>query len=512
MPPPMPQPVKIVATLGPATADRDTLRELLRAGVDVVRLNFSHGSHAEHRVRIALVRELAAELGLPIAILLDLQGPKIRTGALAGGTPVRLVPGQVFRITTRAVLGDSQRVSTSHATLAEDAKPGDRILVSDGLIELRVTSRRADEVETQVVQGGLLAERQGMHLPGMHVSAPALGEKDLRDLAFGIEQGVDFAALSFVRRPEDVLEARRAIAALGSELPVIAKLEKTEAIENLEAIARVADGLMVARGDLGVELSPEKVPLVQKRIIAVANAIGRPVITATQMLESMIEHPRPTRAEASDVANAILDGTRRRDALGRDRRRSAPARGRAHDRARRGGAARPFAHARAERSAPGLGARARRLLAGRDQRGRRVDRALAAGHRRDLGHHALRLERKARLAPATRRADPRVHARGEDLASPLAALGRDPGALRPRARSGVARARGPQRGRAPRPRAPRLDDRADRQPPLRRIRRDQLPQDPARLTPRLEMGGDGAHDVQMMQFCPKGQNCIICTS
>ncbi len=309
MPASMTQPVKIVATLGPATADRDTLRELLRAGVNVVRLNFSHGSHAEHRERIERVREVSAELGLPVAILLDLQGPKIRTGTLAGGAAVRLVAGQVFHITTRAVEGDSLRVSTSHSTLAEDAKPGDRILLSDGLIELRVTARHADEVETLVVQGGLLAERQGMHLPGMAVSAPALGEKDLRDLAFGIEQGVDFAALSFVRRPEDVLAAKRVIAEHGSDLPVIAKLEKPEAIENLEAIAAVADGLMVARGDLGVELAPEKVPLIQKRIIAVANALGLPVITATQMLESMIQHPRPTRAEASDVANAILDGS-----------------------------------------------------------------------------------------------------------------------------------------------------------------------------------------------------------
>ncbi len=309
MPTPMLQPVKIVATLGPASSARGTLRELLRAGVAVVRLNLSHGSHEEHRAQIALVRELEAEQGRPVAILLDLQGPKIRTGALAGGQPVRLVAGQTFQITTREHAGDARRVSTDHAALPGDTKPGDRILVSDGRIELRVTGVRADEVETVVVQGGLLAERQGMNLPGMAVSAPALTGKDLRDLAFGVAQGVDCVALSFVRRPEDLRAARRELAALGSDLPVIAKLEKPEAIANLEAIAEVADGLMVARGDLGVELGPEKVPLVQKRIIAVANALGRPVITATQMLESMIEQPRPTRAEASDVANAILDGS-----------------------------------------------------------------------------------------------------------------------------------------------------------------------------------------------------------
>ena len=301
--------VKIVATLGPATDTREIIRELIRAGVNVMRMNFSHGSHEDHARRIDLVREIARELQQPIAILQDLQGPKIRTGRLVAGGPVALVAGEILRITTDDVEGTASHISTSYLELPGDVKTGDRILLSDGLIELRVEGSSANEVTTRIVNEGLLKEHQGINLPGVDVSAPALTEKDERDLAFGIERNVDYVALSFVRRAADIQEVKSRIALAGKCIPVIAKIEKPEAIENIEEILDAADGAMVARGDLGVELSPEKVPLAQKRVIALANERAKPVITATQMLESMIENPRPTRAEASDVANAIIDGS-----------------------------------------------------------------------------------------------------------------------------------------------------------------------------------------------------------
>lgn len=300
---------KIVATLGPASNTRERIGELIRAGVDVVRMNFSHGSHTEHAEQIAMVRGVAQELSVPVAILQDLQGPKIRTGSLRDGVAVHLVPGSTLRITSEEIVGDSHRVSTTYPDLPRDVKAGDRILVSDGLIALRVVETSAHEVTTEVVDGGLLKERQGINLPGVNVSAPAITDKDAEDLAFGLAQSVDFVALSFVRRAAEVRDLKQRIEAAGSRAQVIAKLEKPEAIENIEEILDASDAVMVARGDLGVELSPEKVPLVQKRVIALANARAKPVITATQMLESMIENPRPTRAEASDVANAILDGS-----------------------------------------------------------------------------------------------------------------------------------------------------------------------------------------------------------
>lgn len=300
---------KIVCTIGPASREPRILKRLLEAGMDVARLNFSHGSHSEHLDCMQTLRSTANKLGKTIAILADLQGPKIRTGALAGGMPVTLRAGQEFTITTAKILGDSTRVNTTFLPLPKEVHRGDRILLSDGLIELRVESVRLKEVYCRVVNGGALGEHKGINLPGVKLHVPALTPKDKADLKFALAQAVDYVAVSFVRRPEDVVLAKKLIRRAGKETPVIAKLEKPEAIENLEGILRVSDGVMVARGDLGVEMNPECVPVAQKSIIAHAREFRRPVITATQMLESMTENPRPTRAEASDVANAIFDGS-----------------------------------------------------------------------------------------------------------------------------------------------------------------------------------------------------------
>ena len=300
---------KIVATLGPATSTRDRIAELIEAGMDVARMNFSHGSYEEHSERIAAVRDAAAAAGRSIAILQDLQGPKIRTGPLEGGGPVELRTGSTFTLTTESVPGCAERVSTTYAALASDVEPGDRILLSDGAISLRAVRTTDTEVVTEVVYGGTLEERQGINLPGVDISVRGVTDKDIEDLQFGLRCGVDYVAISFVRSADEVRQVGQLIAQAGSDAPVIAKLEKPEAIEALDEIIEAADGVMVARGDLGVELDPEKVPLAQKRIIEAANRAAKPVITATQMLESMIVNPRPTRAEASDVANAILDGT-----------------------------------------------------------------------------------------------------------------------------------------------------------------------------------------------------------
>jgi pyruvate kinase len=277
--------------------------------MDVARLNFSHGSYEDHAKSIEMLRAASVKVQKPIAILADLQGPKIRTGRLAGGSPVLLRAGQTFVITTAQVLGDSTRVSTTFRQLPKEVHRGDRILLSDGLIELRVEKVRGREVICQVVNGGALGENKGINLPGVKLRVPALTAKDRQDLRFALKHEANYIAVSFVRRPEDVVLAKTLVRRAGKETPVIAKLEKPEAIENLDGIMRVADGVMVARGDLGVEMSPEKVPVVQKTIIARARQFRRPVITATQMLESMTENPRPTRAEASDVANAIFDGS-----------------------------------------------------------------------------------------------------------------------------------------------------------------------------------------------------------
>jgi pyruvate kinase len=300
---------KIVATLGPASADPATLTALLRAGMDVARLNFSHGDHAWHARTIRRLRAAARRLGRSVAVIADLPGPKIRTGPLRGGGPVMLRAGGTVRLTGRDEPGDASRLGIAYPRLARDVRPGDRVLLSDGLIELRVRRIARGDVSCVVVHGGLLREHQGVNLPGARLAIGSLTPRDRVHLRFALGQGVDYVAQSFVRGPADVLALKRLIARAGRDTPVLAKIEKPEALENLDAILAVADGVMVARGDLGVEMSPESVPVAQKAIIRRANERRRPVITATQMLESMIENPRPTRAEASDVANAVFDGT-----------------------------------------------------------------------------------------------------------------------------------------------------------------------------------------------------------
>jgi pyruvate kinase len=300
---------KIVATLGPASNTESSFRNLLRAGVDVVRLNFSHGTHEEKTALIAMVRKVSREERKPLCILGDLQGPKIRTNKLVGGKPVLLVKGEKITITPREILGTASIVGTTFKTLAENVEQGSRILLSDGLIELRVHEVLGEDVVCEIINGGNLKEKQGINLPGIPVKVPSLTDKDTEDLEFALKAGVDAIAVSFVRTAEDVRLVRNRVSALGGETWIIAKLEKPQAIEHLDAILQAADGVMVARGDLGVEVPPEKVPAIQKLIIKRAGEYRKPVITATQMLESMIENPRPTRAEASDVANAVYDGT-----------------------------------------------------------------------------------------------------------------------------------------------------------------------------------------------------------
>ncbi len=307
--PPAQRRTKIVCTLGPATDRGQVLRRLIRGGMDVARLNFSHGTRAEHVRRIERVRSEAGAAGRTVAILQDLQGAKLRVGPLASPVGVRLDAGREFVIAPGTFVGDATRVATTHSGLARDVKAGDRVLIDDGALELRVTGSRGRSLVTRVLRGGQLLPHKGMNFPGCALSAPALTPKDEQDLAIGLEHDVDFVALSFVRRPEDVKLLQRRIQAAHKRVAVIAKLEKPEAIRNLAGILAASDGVMVARGDLGVELSPEAVPLIQKSVIKQANAAGRIAITATQMLESMLHQRQPTRAEASDVANAILDGT-----------------------------------------------------------------------------------------------------------------------------------------------------------------------------------------------------------
>jgi pyruvate kinase len=299
---------KIVCTLGPASASPEKIGELIDAGMNVARLNFSHGSHEDHAKTLLNVRAEAEKRGKAIAALLDLQGPKIRVGKFANGQ-IDLKPGAEFTITTEPVVGDEKRCSTTYQLLPKDVKVGDHILLDDGYLTLAVTGVTDRDVKTVVVAGGTLKNNKGINLPGVEVSAPALSEKDRTDIGFALRYGVDYVALSFVRRPEDLTEAKRLLTVDGVSIPVIAKIEKPQALERLGDIIDAADGVMVARGDLGVELGPEKVPLWQKRIIEETNKRGKIVITATQMLESMITQPRPTRAEASDIANAVLDAT-----------------------------------------------------------------------------------------------------------------------------------------------------------------------------------------------------------
>lgn len=297
---------KIVATVGPASNSKDILRELIREGVDVVRLNFSHGTHDDHLKVVKSIRELNAELGTTVSLLQDLQGPKIRVQEVQPDTV--LEKGQEFVITTKQLLGNNEIASTSYLMLPKDVKYGDTILVDDGKIELKVKEVREAEIVTEVVYGGPLKSRKGINLPYSKVSAPSLTEKDLEDLEFGIEHNVDWIALSFVRKASDIQALREILEAKQSCCRIVAKIEKPEALNNIDDIIEATDGVMVARGDLGVEIWLEEVPMVQKMLVEKCNRAGKPVIVATQMMESMIENPRPTRAETNDVANAVMDG------------------------------------------------------------------------------------------------------------------------------------------------------------------------------------------------------------
>lgn len=299
---------KIVATIGPASRSRDVIQQMLAAGMNVARLNFSHGDYKDHAETIALLRQVANAEATPLTLLQDLQGPKIRVGQLPEGS-IELVEGEQVNLVPLSE-EKTQGIGIDYPYLAEEAQPGMQVLLDDGLLELVVEAVEGHRVTCRVVQGGTLKSRKGVNLPDLNLRLPSLTDKDKQDIQFGIEQGVDIISLSFVRRAEDLWELREYLAAHGaSDMPVLAKIEKPQAVENLSAILGVADAIMVARGDLGVEMRVEKVPLLQKQIIRECNYRSIPVITATQMLESMIHNPRPTRAEASDVANAILDGT-----------------------------------------------------------------------------------------------------------------------------------------------------------------------------------------------------------
>ena len=300
---------KIVITLGPATDHEETLRHLIESGADVARLNFSHDDRDSHARRIATVRRLSRETGRVVGVMQDLQGPRIRTGPLVEGKAVTLHERASFVLTTRPVAGTEERVSTNFAALPKAVEPGDPILINDGLIQLRVEEVTGHEVRCTVVHGGRLAEHKGINLPQARIAISGLTDKDREDLRFGLAHGVDMVALSFVSGPEDAVEVRRLIAESGQNVPLLAKIERPQALERLDAVLHVFDGVMVARGDLAIEVSAEVVPVAQKRIIERANLFGKPVITATQMLDSMTRNPSPTRAEASDVANAVLDGT-----------------------------------------------------------------------------------------------------------------------------------------------------------------------------------------------------------
>ena len=303
---------KIICTIGPACDSAERLGELMDAGMNVARLNFSHNTHAYYGSLIARIRAVAEDRKVAIAILQDLQGPKIRIGGIAGGEPVQLVAGAEFIITSTPVPGDSHMVSTTFAELPHVVKPGDQILMDDGNLELQVLATSGDQVRTRVVTGGALFPQKGINLPGLTTNIESLTDKDRQDLVFGLANDVDFVAVSFVQIADDLRTVRDFIALTApdkAETPIIAKLERPAAVENLEQLLAVCEGVMVARGDLGVEMAPHRIPAIQKHIIQRANATGRIVITATQMLESMIENPRPTRAEASDVANAIFDGS-----------------------------------------------------------------------------------------------------------------------------------------------------------------------------------------------------------
>lgn len=300
---------KILATIGPASREPAILEAMIAAGINAVRINMSHGTQDEHAENIARARSAARAMHRPLSVLVDLSGPKIRTGVLKNGQPVQLETNALFTITTRSVAGDAHEVSTNYAGMARDVKPGGRLLLDDGAIELRVERTTETDVICRIINGGTLGERKGINLPGVQLPIPSLTDKDRRDLSWAVRQGADYIALSFVRRAEDCREAKELIKAQGGRQPLVAKIEKAEAMDHLDEIIAASDGVMVARGDLGVETSVELVPVYQKRIIEQANIAEKFVITATQMLQSMVSSPRPTRAESTDVANAVWDGT-----------------------------------------------------------------------------------------------------------------------------------------------------------------------------------------------------------
>ncbi len=300
---------KIVCTMGPNTDNREIMKELALNGMDVARFNFSHGDHAEHRHRLEILESVREELGIPIASLLDTKGPEIRTGKLKDGKKVTLKEGDLYTLTTEEIVGDETRGYINYAGLAEDVKPGDRILIDDGLIELHVWKVNGTDIVCRIENGGELGEKKGVNVPGVRVKLPALTDKDKEDIRFGVDAGFDFVAASFVRNADAIREIREILDEKGSAMQIIAKIENEEGIENIDSIIEASDGIMVARGDMGVEIPAEKVPHIQKMIIRKCNLACKVVITATQMLDSMIRNPRPTRAEVSDVANAVYEGT-----------------------------------------------------------------------------------------------------------------------------------------------------------------------------------------------------------
>lgn len=300
---------KIVCTMGPNTDNREIMRELALNGMDVARFNFSHGDHAEHKHRLEILESVREELGIPIASLLDTKGPEIRTGKLKDGKKVTLKEGDLYTLTTEEIVGDETRGYINYAGLAEDVKLGDRILIDDGLIELHVREVNGTDIVCRIENGGELGEKKGVNVPGVRVKLPALTDKDKEDIRFGVDAGFDFVAASFVRNADAIREIREILDEKGSAMQIIAKIENEEGIENIDSIIEASDGIMVARGDMGVEIPAEKVPHIQKMIIRKCNLACKVVITATQMLDSMIRNPRPTRAEVSDVANAVYEGT-----------------------------------------------------------------------------------------------------------------------------------------------------------------------------------------------------------
>ena len=300
---------KIVCTMGPNTNSRDLMKKLIETGMDVARFNFSHGDHDEQKMRMDMLKELRKELKTPVAILLDTKGPEIRTGKLKDGKKVTLKEGDLYALTTEEIVGDETRGYINYAGLAEDVKPGDRILIDDGLIELHVREVNGTDIVCRIENGGELGEKKGVNVPGVRVKLPALTDKDKEDIRFGVDAGFDFVAASFVRNADAIREIREILNEKGSAMQIIAKIENEEGIENIDSIIEASDGIMVARGDMGVEIPAEKVPHIQKMIIRKCNLACKVVITATQMLDSMIRNPRPTRAEVSDVANAVYEGT-----------------------------------------------------------------------------------------------------------------------------------------------------------------------------------------------------------